>query len=113
MKINNLAELQQQKQLLNAQAMALVETMKGDVDHIKKSLSPLAILARVLPESVLIDKLVRGPIHFLERKLEERQAEKAVHDPAAAKKDAFRGIALNIIEKAASAILSRYAGTRR
>lgn len=112
MKINSLAELKREKQMLNSQSDTIVESLKGDVELIKKSLSPLAIISRILPESLIIDKLIRIPLNFIEKKLEHRNQDSAKPDPAAEKKAQIRNIALNIVGKAASVILSRYAARK-
>src|ERR1039458_5677637 len=90
MKINSLADLKQEQQLLDMQSKAIVETLKGDVNLIKRSLNPLAIISRILPESILLDKLIRAPLNFIERKMEQRNQDRAKPDPGAEKKTRIR-----------------------
>src|ERR1039458_1589196 len=112
MKINSLADLKQERELLNMQSKAIVETLKGDVDLIKNSLNPLAIISRILPESILLNKLIRVPLNFIEKKLGQRNQDRLKPDPATEKNTRIRGIALNVLEATTSVLLSRYLGKK-
>ena len=111
-KINTLAELRNEKLILQLDAERNLDLIKKDIELIKNEFKPLQLFNKasetIVPESLRRSNLINAPINFIAKALFKEKGDVVNSGSDSGTGNHVRNIALGVIESAATYLLTRY-----